>query len=240
MKKNVIILTSGLAGSSVLAGLIARGGWWTGHDTFKKVDYDTFENRRLIEVNKQLFAELGYQGHYEMVFDPAEIGLFADRSRPVAAKPIRELLYECDSHAPWLWKDPRLWLTIHRWVDFLDLDRTQFINLTRDPVQAWISLTIRRQIQEFGYLKSYLCGIRDSIRNFLVEQRAEYLEMEYEDLLLRPEQSIGRLNDFLAAELRVSDLKGVYRGRLYRKPRGLGDALKAGLIHAKNYRARYR
>jgi hypothetical protein len=240
VKKNVIILTSGLAGSSVLAGLIARGGWWVGDETFKKADYDTYENRRLIEVNRDLFAQLGYQGNYEMVFDPADIALFEDRSRPLNAGPIRQLIADCDRHAPWLWKDPRLWLTIHRWVDFLDLDQTRFISLTRDPVQAWISLTIRRQIQEFGYLKSYLNNIRSSIRNFLLEQRLECLEIVFEDLLLRPEHSIGRLNEFLNSGLTISDLRYVYRGRLYSKPRGGYDALKAGLIHVKNFAQRYR
>ena len=240
MKKNVIILTSGLAGSSVLAGLIARGGWWVGHETFEKVDYDTFENLRVIEVNRDLFAQLGYQGNYEMVFDPAEIGLFADRRLSFDVRPFRQLLAECDTHSPWLWKDPRLWLTIHRWVDYLDLDRVCFINLTRDPLQAWISLTNRRQIQEFGYLKSYLYGIRDSNRDFLVKQGAEHLEVQYEDLLIRPEQTIGKLNWFLDATLSVTDLEAIYRGRLYRKPRGVGDALKAGLIYAKNYRKRWR
>jgi hypothetical protein len=240
MRNNVVILTSGLAGSSVVAGLIARGGWWVGHETFKKADYDTFENSRLIDVNKQLFDELGYRGNYEMVFDPAEIALFADRSRSVDPGPFRALLAECEDHSPWLWKDPRLWLTIHRWVDYLDLERIQFISLTRDPLQAWISLTIRRQIQEFGYLKSYLHGIRDSVRSFLERRGVEPLELEYEELLLRPEHTIERLNHFLGASLDIADLQSVYRGRLYRKSRGIGDALKAGLIHAKNYRERYR
>jgi hypothetical protein len=240
MKKNVIILTSGLAGSSVLAGLIARGGWWAGDETFKKADYDTFENRRLIEVNRDLFVQLGYRGNYEMVFDAADISLFSGRSGSIDAAPFRELLAECQGHSPWLWKDPRLWLTIHRWVDYLDLDQIQFINLTRDPLQAWISLTIRRQIQEFGYLKSYLDRIRATVRNFLVEQGAEHIELVYEDLLLRPEQTIDTLNRFIGASLEIADLQAVYRGRLYRKSRGIGDALKAGLIHAKNYRARYR
>ncbi len=53
MKRNVIILTSGLTGSSVLSGLISRGGFWTG-DTHKKEDYDTYENKRLIELNLSL------------------------------------------------------------------------------------------------------------------------------------------------------------------------------------------
>src|SRR5690242_9748399 len=58
---NVIILTSGLTGSSVLTGLIARAGYWTGSQTFKK-EYDTFENVELIRLNRDLFAAAGYSG----------------------------------------------------------------------------------------------------------------------------------------------------------------------------------
>ena len=47
---NTIILTSGLTGSSVLTGLLARGGFWAGDRTAKKKDYDTFENEELIRL----------------------------------------------------------------------------------------------------------------------------------------------------------------------------------------------
>ena len=65
MKKNVIILTYGLSGSSVLTGLLVRGGYWPGAKTYVKPDYDTFENVRLIELNKQLFAAAKFSGNYE-------------------------------------------------------------------------------------------------------------------------------------------------------------------------------
>jgi hypothetical protein len=240
MKKNVIILTGGLSGSSVLAGLIARGGWWVGDETFKKADYNTYENKSLIDINRQLFEQLGYEGNYEMVYDPADIGLFADHDLTVDVEPFQHFLAECNSHMPWLWKDPRLWLTIHRWVNYLDVDQIKFINLTRDPVQAWISLTIRRQIQEFGYSKSYINGIRDSIRKFLIENNMDYIELEYEDLLRNPDGFIDRLNAFLDSSLDISDLRAIYKGKLYKKPKKIFDLFKASLIYAKNYRRRYR
>lgn len=240
MKKNVIILTNGLSGSSVLAGLIARGGYWLGKETFKKPDYDTYENKRLVDLNKQLFDLVGYEGNYDMVFNAAEIDFFAKPKQPVDPTEYREFLAECNEHMPWIWKDPRLWLTIYFWRDMLDLDQIKFINLTRDPMQTWVSVTIRRQIQEFGYLKGYLHGIRDSIRKFLVDNNAEHIELQFEDLLLTPEKTIERLNEFLGCSLDVSDLQAVYRGELYKKPKGFGDIVKAGLIYAKNYGERYR
>ena len=240
MKKNVIILTNGLSGSSVLAGLIARDGFWLGTETFKKPDYDTFENKRLVDLNLQLFDQVSYEGNYDMVFNAAEIDYFANPRQPIDPSEYREFLNECNEHAPWIWKDPRLWLTIHYWKDLLDLDQIRFINLTRDPMQTWVSVTIRRQIQEFRYLKGYLHGIRDSIRKFFVDTGAEHYEMQFEELLLRPEQTIAKLNSFLDSSLQLSDLQAVYRGELYRKPKGVADIVKAGMIYAKNYGERYR
>src|SRR5262249_53751564 len=68
MKKNIIILTSGLSGSSLLTGFIARGGYWTGDTTFSKHDYDTFENQELIDLNKKLFQEAEFTGNYAFEF----------------------------------------------------------------------------------------------------------------------------------------------------------------------------
>jgi hypothetical protein len=36
-KANVIIITAGETGSSVLIGLIARAGFWTGDETFQEI-----------------------------------------------------------------------------------------------------------------------------------------------------------------------------------------------------------
>ncbi len=240
MQKNVIVMTNGLAGSSVLTGLLARAGYWSGEDTFKKSDYDTFENRDLIALNKALLAAAEFAGDYEMVYEPAFIDAAIPPPGRVDPAPYLALIAECDRHGPWIWKDPRLWLTIRTWRHWLDLDQVQFVLVTREPLQAWISTTIRRQIQTPAYLSAYMDGIRDSILAFFHDQQVPYLHLVYEDLLVHPEASLARLNRYLGTGLTVADLRGVYRGPLYRKPRGLADLVKAGLIYLKNYGQRYR
>ena len=240
MKKNVIILTSGLAGSSVLAGLISQDGYWLGHETVKKKDYDTYENKELVGFNKKLFSQLGYSGNYEMVFDANDIKHFSEPKSVIDLSEYRAFVDKCDTRSPWLWKDPRLWLSIHYWANILDLDNVKFINLSRDPFQAWVSLTIRRQIQEFSYLKAYLDGVDRTINKFLNENSAQHISLKYEDLIVEPEKTIHRLNDFLGSSLSFSDLQQVYTGELYRKPKRLKDFLKAAAIYVRNYRHRYR
>jgi hypothetical protein len=240
MKRNVIILTNGLAGSSVLAGLIADAGYWVGDGTFKKSDYDTYENQELIALNLRLFKEVGYQGNHAMVFRADDIREITEKAATIDPAPYRDFVERCNQHQPWIWKDPRLWLTIRFWKQFLDMDRVQFLFMTREHMQSWISTTIRRQIQTQAYCRAYMDGICNSILDFFRENELEHLDLVYEDLLTQPEQMIDRLNAYLGAGITMDNLKHIYRGPLYRKQRGFLDYIKANLIYFKNYSERYR
>ena len=61
---NVIILTTGLSGSSLITGLIAQGGFWCGDTTVYKHNasgrYETYENSRLVELNDLIVKQTGY------------------------------------------------------------------------------------------------------------------------------------------------------------------------------------
>ena len=238
-KKNLIILTNGLAGSSVLAGLLSRGGYWLGKETFKKHDYNTYENLQLVELNKDLFKQSKYSGKYEMVFDQKDIDHFINMRDSIDPTPFSSFIDTCNEHQPWLWKDPRLWLTIHYWKPLLNLDRIQFIVLTRDPMQTWISTTIRRQIQSPAYCKNYMESIHNSIITFLEKNQLPYLDLIYEDLITAPDDTIDKINIFTGNDLTKDDLKNVFKGTLGKKQRSLFDLIKASLIYAKNYRLRY-
>ena len=121
MKPNVIILTSGLTGSSVLTGLISQAGYWTGDSTHKKKDYDTFENEELIDLNLRIFQEADYKGNYLTQFSPETLARINSLSKTMDGSLYRAFVEKCSQHRPWVWKDPRLWMTIHFWKDILDL-----------------------------------------------------------------------------------------------------------------------
>ena len=237
--KNVVILTSGLTGSSVLTGLIARAGYWTGETTYQKRDYDTFENARLIELNRQLFQEAGYRGNYLLEFSGEALRNIACLKPRIDCSPYREFVRECETHRPWIWKDPRLWLTIRFWKDFLDLDTCRFIILTRGSLQSWISSILRKQITTYRYSRRYEAGIKQSIVDFLAENRLGYLHLEYERLIANPVASIEALNGYLDTALSLEDLKKVYHKTLYKSPKSSwANHVKAMLIYLKNYRER--
>jgi hypothetical protein len=236
MRKNVVILTSGLSGSSVLTGLIARGGYWIGNETFSKPDYETFENQELIDLNKTLFREAEYTGNYAFEVSTNAVTRIAGLYSRIDCGAYRSFLERCNDHQPWLWKDPRLWMTIRFWKNLLELDRCVFLLLTRDMTQVWMSALLRRQILSYRSVRSYEHNINRTILEFLHDNGLRYLHMRYEDLIEKPADTIGQLNAYLDSTLTVEDLRAIYKGPLYKSPRySFRRQFKAMLIYYKNY-----
>jgi hypothetical protein len=237
--KNVIILTSGLSGSSVLTGLIARAGYWTGDAMFKKKDYATFENADLIQKNLEIINQVGYKGSYLEEFAPEVINAISTLHTRTDLTAYRAFVEHCNEHQPWIWKDPRLWMTIRFWKNVLDLRQCQFILLTRRSLPIWISSVLRRQIMSFRFSRKYEGGIKQSITDFLQQNQLSYLHVEYDELILKPAETIEKLNRYLGTSLTVNDLKGVYHEPLYQAPGQSWTKLaKAVLIYLKNYSER--
>ena len=238
--KNVVILTSGLAGSSVLTALLARNGYWTGDDTFKKADYDTYENIELVQLNDRLLADVGFDQPWTMCFEPHYVSDIEARLSSVDTSSAEAFVAKCRGKAPWVWKDPRLWLTIRFWQRFLDLSSTVFLLIRREMLQSWVSTTKRRQIQTMEYLKRYNDGIHETIIDFVEGCDAKYLDFVYEDLIVDPATAISAINKMLNTNLTVEDFAHVFRGRLYRRQYGIPGFLHASAIYLKNYRQRHR
>jgi hypothetical protein len=236
---NVVILTSGISGSSVLTGLISRAGYWTGDVTHKK-EYDTYENQELIDLNLDLFKRSGYTGNYAMEFSAAGIEGITALAKTADPGPFRGFLRKCEGHQPWVWKDPRLWMTIRFWRQVVNFDECKFILMTRGFKHAWVSSILRRHIRSYGSMKRYEQSIKDSLIAFLDSTQRPYLRITYEDLIFHPERVIGRLNAYLGTTLTVDDLKSIYHLPLYKMPRSSPiDYLKALLIYVKNYSERF-
>lgn len=235
MRKNVIILTHGWTGSSVFSGLLGTAGYWLGAETVKKVDYDTFENLGLVELNRRMMSELRFGQDHEHEFSADAVLELERRAATLDWTPYRAFLERCEARAPWAWKDPRLTWTIRQWHHLLPADRTAYIVLTRDDRQAWISSNLRRHVQSMAFTRSYNHGITASNIAFLEQHGLPYVRLSFEDLLLTPERTIEILNSFLGLDLTMDRLRSVFREPLYRKSRGVKDAVLAALIYLKNY-----
>jgi hypothetical protein len=233
--KNVIVLTSGLSGSSVLASLLVTAGFWPGIQTHKKKDYDTFENTELVRLNKKLIDAMPLKFNYTTEFDPEILNRMESIYQEIDIQEFRSFIEDCNRHAPWIWKDPRLWFTIRFWKHLIDLEKCCFVLLSRDPLQNWISTTLRKQIQSYKYSIAYNKFVYDTIIDFFKTEMADFMEIQYETLIVNPENSLDRLNQFLDISLTTKELSNIYKGSLYKKPKTWFDMVKASLIYAKNF-----
>ena len=73
MPANLIVLNNGLSGSSVLTGLIAQAGYWTGSQTISKQDYatqayDTHESVDLVQLNQNILSHFRVGDEYHHRF----------------------------------------------------------------------------------------------------------------------------------------------------------------------------
>ena len=239
--KNVIILTGGLAGSSVLTSLLNQAGYWVGDNTIKKEkDYDTLENAELVRLNRQILQESGFTGNWIMEFHPEYMDTITRGFERLDPTPYRAFVEKCSEHQPWIWKDPRLWLTMRYWIRFLDRDNLSFLTIHREDTQAWISSTIRRQIQSPDHARFYREEVMRTIYDFLGEERLAYQDVLYEDLLTKPEQVIQQISDLTGAPVGMDNFRAVFRGKLGGRQHGLKNWLLAWAIYLKNFDERYR
>jgi hypothetical protein len=236
--KNVIILTHGWTGSSVFSALLWRAGYWPGAATVRKVDYDTFENAELVDINKRLLGQLAPGLNHQHVFRHEDVASIEHAGADADLSLCADFVQRCSSNGAWVWKDPRLTWTIRVWRRVLRMEDTAFLILARNDLQAWISSNKRRHIQSMAFTRHYNSSIIRSNLDFVAESGRPAMSLEFEDLLLRPEATLHRLNSFLGVGLLMSDLQAVHHGPLYRRNRGLVDFFEAALIYLKNYAER--
>lgn len=220
--------------------MFAAKGYWTGEQTMKKSDYNTWENSELVRLNNKILSDVEFNEDWVMEFRDDYVDLVSSGFDRIDPAPYRAFIQECKTHTPWIWKDPRLWLTIRYWRQWLDLSNTVFLLIRRQSLQAWISTTIRRQIQTFEHAVRYNDGIHKSIVEFVDTNGATYVDFLYEDLIIRPEVVIEDINRIAGTSLTLDDFKAVFRGQLYKKQHGLWNFLHASMIYLKNYSERHK
>lgn len=239
---NVIVLTTGISGSSVITGFLANSGFWTGDDTIFKDNltgkYETHENKKLVSLNKSLVKEAGLKFEGKARYDPEARDRLNDLYTEIDTTKYKKFIEHCNTHTPWIWKDPRLFLTIGYWKNCLDLNNTKVIVLHRNSYELWKSLTIKRIIYSYKYLKNSEERTRNELLNYLEANGFSYVSIEYDQFIRDIAIHIKRLSDFIGTSLKEETWNEIYR-----KPSGFSRykrALLAYLIYIKNYNSRIR
>ncbi len=231
MKDNVIILTTGSSGSSVLAGLIATQGYWLGEET-KKLQFDTYENAELVDLNIEILRASGFNRYDCNDIPSPDIENIKKVAGRIDLRPFKDFLDKCNDNTPWLWKDPRLSFTIHFWAQIVDLSSAQYIFIDREPIQSWTGLILKRQVP-ISYRNQQKINIsyRNSCKVYFLEQKINCATYTFENLLLDPDALVNDLNSELGINLSMKDIKSIYKGPLYRKRYNLLSYVKARLFY---------
>ena len=107
-RDSVIILTGGLSGSSALAGLLSAA--ITGRARTRSEATTTPTRTRSRSGSTAAHAACGGGGRLHQSFAAKAIDDIAALTGRARCR-VSRAGGRCDPHAPWLWKDPRLWLT---------------------------------------------------------------------------------------------------------------------------------
>lgn len=232
MADDVIVLSGGLSGSSVVTGLIAGAGYWPGHST-EKIQYETYENSRLIELNREILLAAGF--HWENESDllyptPDQMHMAKERADKES---LRAFVEDCTKHSPFVWKDPRLVYTIHVWKDLLDLDRTRFIVADRDIRQVWAGQVLRlREYANYNEVEDRMKHSVETSTSFCHQNSISPMRISFEELMLDPDATIDRLNAHLGTQITRQDFDAVYTGPVGQLRWSKWDLVRARLMSA--------
>jgi len=216
-KSNLIILTPGLSGSSVLTALLSKSGYFLGDNT-AKIQYDTFENQKLVEHNISLLRQTGYQRDDPGDIPPPSVEKIRALHNNIDIAPYIDFIKECEKSSPWIWKDPRLSYTMFFWKELLTMNDCNFILITREMDQIWTGLILRARLPvSLKNLRKVQGNAISSARQFLNAYSINALELNFEGLLLYPENTLDLLNSFLGLNISRKELSSVYTGKLNRK-----------------------
>jgi hypothetical protein len=238
--KNVIILTTGLSGSSVLSGVIFESGYWAGNETVIKDNssgqYNTYENVELVELNDQLCEEAKFLFNDKTWYKTDGQQVFEKIVGTTETASFREFLSSCNRHQPWIWKDPKVWLTIGFWVNFIDPKSTRIILLKRNGFKLWLSQVVKRKVYDYFYLDRAEKKATAELKCYLHENNLQFIQVTHESLVSDTELELKRINQFLGSNIKLEHWENIYQ-----KPKFLSSVKRLFLgllIYMKNYQTR--
>ena len=239
---NVIILTTGISGSSVITGFLAKSGFWAGEDTVFKDNitgkYDTYENKQLVTLDDALIKNAGIEFNHKSYYDKDSRSIFNRIYKETDTIKYKKFIEECNSHSPWIWKDPRLFLTIGFWKNCLDLNTTRVIVIHRNSYELWKSQTSKRIIYSYRYLKKSEDKSRQELLNYLDSNKFSFISLEYDQFIRDPATSINELSRFIGTDLKKETWDEIYRPPA--KHSHYKRTALAYLVYLKNYKNRIR
>jgi hypothetical protein len=138
MPKNVIIVGPPRSGTSLTAAVFARRGYYVGEiestairDGDDNNPYGYFEADRLIERNVDLLRRAGFAFHNSWKYGPVADEVPQRLACMPPSQGEHDFVAHYASRQPWMWKDPRLCLTLPVWAKAVNPDNTAILVVHR-------------------------------------------------------------------------------------------------------------
>lgn len=141
--KNIVILGSGRSGTSAVAGMLAKAGYFMGDNLWPARDMNPrgfFEDREINHINERLIAS-ALNRRYKWIPRPLRPTQPGEWQRWLARLPVNtrfrkrpdllDRIRAVTAHQPFCLKDPRFCYTLPAWRDHLG--DTVFVCVFRDP-----------------------------------------------------------------------------------------------------------
>jgi hypothetical protein len=204
------------SGTSLAAGIFARAGYHVGEAAARNIrqgddhnPFGYFEADRLVEENRRILRAVGFHGlntwNVERIPDEA-----VEAIRSLPPLPGHDaFVADWDRHAPWVWKDPHLCLTLSYWRNLVPAD-LPVVLVRRDPEavyrsfrrMGWADASAAASADVLDRVSQHLAEAERTIR----EQDIRHVALDLDRFRREPERVAAELSTLCDVELSVEDL----------------------------------
>ena len=213
MPKNIIIVGPPRSGTSLTSGIFAGQGYFAGEQLRSGDDYNPFgyfEDEALVEANVRLFADVGFHFHNTWMFAPIATSQIEAISQLPIEECDRTLVTACKNHEPWMWKDPRLCMTLSYWAKLIDWTNAGVVLTQRNPDdvywsfrrKGWCPAGNAHRLKTIERIENHAAMALESVHEF----KLPHITIEYDEYHQRPGELAERINQFSGLELAAKDL----------------------------------
>jgi hypothetical protein len=217
MPRNVIIIGMARSGTSAIAAIFARRGYYMGDSREEHIregdshnPFGYFEADDVIDMNVEVLRRVGYEHHNTWLFEQIPASAIDEIRNLTPTYEHRRFVDGYNQRSPWLWKDPRLCFTLPYWWKLMSPAKTGVVVVRREPLHVY------RSFRRMGWCPPGEAARRALIE--LVEQHVAaamtaaeglaipHMSVDYADFKRAPDALACRISELFDIEVSVEDL----------------------------------
>lgn len=217
MPKNLIVVGVPRSGTSLTTAIFGRKGYYVGRIDEQRVregdddnPFGYFEGDDVIARNVEVFHRAGFGGHNtwlrEMISEESIVRI----AQMEPSEEHRRFVESYQVNAPWVWKDPRLNLTLAYWWKLMDPTTTGVVLVQRDPAQVfrsfqrmgWVGNGKVARKKAFQRIERHIRAAQEAIESLQIP----HITVNYQEYFSEPDEVAHRLGGFCGLDLSVEEL----------------------------------